>query len=171
VIAHATSQPTVGKLTIRVEDPPDLRRVYLCIPHDGECITLPGTTVCEPRPGWINLQVPAIEVWQPALSRLPHVQPQRIQQVEVFVLPQREVAKRLPKPESGSESPQRSPANVLRVPLLDKRISVAPESGNGCPASRYARHPRRMPLPNFPQAVKIMPRNFPHFSMCDSPVV
>ena len=98
----AKAPPPVGKLTIRVEDPPDaagVRRVYLGIPHAHECITLPGTTVSEPRPGWINLQIPAMEAWQPAMSRLSSDQRDRIQQVEFFEMLQREVAKRLPQPE------------------------------------------------------------------------
>ncbi len=92
----------VRKLKIRVEDPPDacgVRRVFLGIQHKGGCITLPGTTVSEPRPGWINLQIPAMEVWQPALSKLPPAQQHRIQQVEFYELLQREVAKRIPRPE------------------------------------------------------------------------
>lgn len=97
------SKPAVGKVSIRVEDPPDasgVHRVFLGIQHKGECVTLPGTTVSEPRPGWINLQVPAIEVWQPSLSRLPNAQQDRIQQIEFYEMLQREVSKRMPRPDS-----------------------------------------------------------------------
>ena len=47
-----------------------------------------------------NLQVPAMEIWQPSLSRLSNAQQDRIRQIEFYEMLQREVAKRMPRPDS-----------------------------------------------------------------------
>lgn len=99
--ASGPARASVGRMSLWVEPTADAtgtRRVRLVIDNSGDRVPLPGVTVTEPRPGWVNLQIPSIETWEPSLARLTPAQRERIQAVEFFELLQREVVRRLPGP-------------------------------------------------------------------------
>ena len=100
------STSSVGSLRIHVEELPDATGIHRVAVHvrllnvsdNAEFVSLPGITVCQPRPGWINVRIPAAEQWQPALSRLNRTQVKRIEAPEFFELLQQEITRRLPSP-------------------------------------------------------------------------
>ena len=95
----APPRQPVGRISVRVESTPDatgLRRVALHVHHNNAWVALPGIVVSQPRPGWINLRIPAKEQWEPALTQLTRPQRERIDAPEFYELLQREVARRMP---------------------------------------------------------------------------
>ena len=48
----------------------------------------------QPRPGWVTLEIPALERWEPALRQLPKEQRERIESPEFYELLQRTISAR-----------------------------------------------------------------------------
>jgi integrase/recombinase XerD len=57
-------------------------------------VTLPGISIRESRPGWIELNLPPLEDWQPVLVQLSPAQRQRIQEPAFYDLLHRELSRR-----------------------------------------------------------------------------
>jgi hypothetical protein len=57
-------------------------------------VCLEGILVREPRPGWITLEVPALEVWEQPLRGLAREQRERIESPEFFKLLQDQIGRR-----------------------------------------------------------------------------
>lgn len=57
-------------------------------------VTLPGISIRESRPGWIALDLPPLEDWQPVLAQLSPAQRQRIQEPAFYDLLHRELSRR-----------------------------------------------------------------------------
>ena len=57
-------------------------------------VLLSGIRVRQPRPGWVTLEIPALERWEPALRQLPLEQRERIESPEFHELLQRTISAR-----------------------------------------------------------------------------
>lgn len=95
-----TPPPPAGRLRVHV-DPPDQDkhgvrtarcRVFVLQPADT--LELPGIALRESRPGWLALEVPPIEDWQPVLERLTSAQRQRLSDPSFYDLLHRELSRR-----------------------------------------------------------------------------
>ena len=93
-------QPSVGMLRMEVAHPtPDEQgtrssrcRVFILQPTE----TLELTDIClrESRPGWLALDVPPLEAWQPVLARLTSTQRQRLIDPSFYDLLHHELTRR-----------------------------------------------------------------------------
>jgi integrase/recombinase XerD len=99
-LAKRQKQPSVGALRLSVAFPEKDEqgaRTAVCsvdIVRASETVTLPGISIRESRPGWIALDLPPLEDWQPVLARLPAAQQQRIQEPAFYDLLHRELSRR-----------------------------------------------------------------------------
>lgn len=59
-----------------------------------QSLELPGIMIRESRPGWLALDVPSLELWEPALSRLTRPQRERISEPAFYDLLDRELSRR-----------------------------------------------------------------------------
>ena len=99
VPAHAPGA-SVGMLKLSVEPgstssdgtPRAACRVFVVQPSAS--IELSGIALSEPRPGWLALEVPPLESWQPALAQLTAAQRERITSPEFYDLLHRELSRR-----------------------------------------------------------------------------
>ena len=66
----------------------------LLIASHPEPVRLDGIVVKESRPGWLSLDLPALEMWEEPLKRLSVQQRERIESPEFYQLLQREVTRR-----------------------------------------------------------------------------
>ena len=57
-------------------------------------VLLPGIRVRQPRPGWVTLDIPPLERWEPALRELPSEQRERIESPEFYHLLQQTISTR-----------------------------------------------------------------------------
>ncbi len=62
---------------------------------------LPGIVVREPRPGWVSMELPALEAWQQPLRWLSREQRERIETPEFYGLLQDHVTRRYLAVKSG----------------------------------------------------------------------
>ena len=83
-------------------------RIAFCHPRPGEkaadvkvmvlnedrFVHLEGIVVREPRPGWVTLEVPPLEVWEKPLRWLSREQRERVESPEFFKLLEEQIARR-----------------------------------------------------------------------------
>lgn len=114
-IAQASHQalPDAGQTSAANQQPPSVGTLRLSVvgkevdEHGGrtaaclvdivratEPVTLPGISIRESRPGWIALDLPPLEDWQPVLAQLSPEQRQRIQEPAFYDLLHRELSQR-----------------------------------------------------------------------------
>ena len=60
-------------------------------------VTLNGINLTQPRPGWIAVELPAAEHWEPQLRRLDQATRARVESPEFYQLIQRELSSRFLK--------------------------------------------------------------------------
>lgn len=93
------TQPSVGKLRLEVSHPQldkSGERSAVClveIVNSSRSVTLPGISLRESRPGWIALDLPPVEDWQPVLDQLTPPQRLRIQEPAFYDLLHRELSR------------------------------------------------------------------------------
>ena len=96
--AKINSPKPVGKLKVQVCGHPDSAGCYdvlIGIKQGDRYIMLDGVRVSEPRPGWMNLEIPASEVWSNSLSQLSQHQRNRLADASFYELLRQQVAKKL----------------------------------------------------------------------------
>lgn len=97
--AKHTQRP-VGTLRLSVaapsKDQHGCQAAACCVEivRSTESVTLPGISIRESRPGWIALDLPPLEDWQPVLAQLPIAQQQRIQAPAFYDLLHKELSRR-----------------------------------------------------------------------------
>lgn len=90
----------VGRLKIHMRVAPDCTagerraQVTLEVSCSGGPVYLTGTVVREMRPGWLNVEVPPLELWDTSLVRLTHAQRERLESPEFFELLQSQLSQR-----------------------------------------------------------------------------
>lgn len=93
-------KPAIGKLRIVVHPPvadENRESSALCdveVVRANGCVSLPGIILRESRPGWIALDLPPLEEWQPFLSQLTSQQRERIQEPAFYDLLHKELSRR-----------------------------------------------------------------------------
>lgn len=93
-------KPSVGTLRLSVArtfDDESGTRTALChveIVQATQSVELPGIVIRESRPGWLALDVPPLELWESALSRLTRPQRERISEPAFYDLLHRELSRR-----------------------------------------------------------------------------
>ena len=98
--AAGLAGPSVGRMRLEVRLRPPLAThvptadVMITIISNTQAIDLPGVVVQEARPGWITLDVPPTETWEPMLQRLPTRQRERVESAEFYETLQRHVGQR-----------------------------------------------------------------------------
>lgn len=103
-----TGQPPVGKLRVQLSptcDSQGYRHVLIGIKQHDDYVMLPGAKVSEPRPGWMNLEIPPSETWHQPLSQLTHVQRQRFEEASFYDVLRQQVAKKLSAASLNQNSP------------------------------------------------------------------
>ena len=88
----------IGRMNIDVQpvpgEPVPTARVTLTIHAEPQPLRLDGIMVRASRPGWMSLDVPLLETWQPALKCLPKAQRERIESPEFYELLNQQLTQR-----------------------------------------------------------------------------
>lgn len=98
-VPQATAPKPVGRLRIHTRPDPtpgsEITQVTIEITGHTQREFLLGIRASMPRPGFITLQIPPLEKWQPVLSRVSPAQASRIAEPSFYELLQREITRRL----------------------------------------------------------------------------
>jgi len=84
--------PPVGRMRIDLKRLPGNEAESTVTIVGKEEVLLSGIRVRQPRPGWVTLDIPPLERWEPALRQLPNAQRERIESPEFYALLQRTIS-------------------------------------------------------------------------------
>ena len=97
VPSPSSAQRPVGRMQLQVRLRPGQAAVAdaeAVIFSEDRYVRLDGIVVREPWPGWVNLEIPPLETWEPRLRWLLPKQRERVESPEFFQLLQTHLARR-----------------------------------------------------------------------------
>jgi len=93
-------RPSIGRLKIHLHPEPSVdglrqAQASLLIDDGRSPVELTGIRLREARRGWVTIELPQLDAWDPCLRRLPAAHRERIEEPAFFELLQRELPRRL----------------------------------------------------------------------------